>query len=727
MSKSLVIAEKPSVARDIARVLKCTKKGNGSLEGDKYIVTWALGHLVTHADPEQYDVKYKEWKMEDLPIIPEPFKLVPIRQTTKQFTAVKTLLNRQDVNEVIIATDAGREGELVARWILAKAKSRKPIKRLWISSVTDQAIREGFNNLKDGRKYDHLYEAAVARAEADWVVGINATRALTVKYNAQLSTGRVQTPTLAMIANREQQIKNFKPKTYYGLQALTNTVTFTWHEKGTNQTQSFQKEKMEQLLKSLDSVKTGEVIDVKTTPKRTPAPHLFDLTELQKEAHKRYGWSAKETLSTLQNLYERHKIVTYPRTDSKHLTSDMKSTFTDRIKASAVGDYRAAANKILSKGTPQAQKGVVNDALVSDHHAIIPTEEVVNLRALSDKEYKLYDLIVKRFLAVFYGAYEYDQTVVTLKVGNETFTAKGNTVRDEGWKAVYLQEDEQSNERTLPVFKKGEQVSLRGIALTEGQTKPPARFNEGTLLAAMENPSQFMGDESKELVKTLKETGGIGTVATRADIIEKLFKSFVIEKKGNDLYTTSKGRQLLDLAPADLKSPALTAEWETQLTKIAKGQAKKADFMRQMIDFTQKSISDIKKSDQKFKHDNISGKVCSECGKPMLEVNGKRGKMLVCSDRTCGNKKKVSTITNARCPVCHKKLELRGEGEGRIFACKCGHREKLSAFEKRKKQSGNQKVSKRDVQKYMKTQQKEEPENTAMADALAKLFGNKEE
>lgn len=727
MSKSLVIAEKPSVARDIARVLKCTKKGNGSLEGDKYIVTWALGHLVTHADPEQYDVKYKEWKMEDLPIIPEPFKLVPIRQTTKQFNAVKTLLNRQDVNEVIIATDAGREGELVARWILAKAKSRKPIKRLWISSVTDQAIREGFNNLKDGRKYDHLYEAAVARAEADWVVGINATRALTVKYNAQLSTGRVQTPTLAMIANREQQIKNFKPKTYYGLQALTNTVTFTWHEKGTNQTQSFQKEKMEQLLKSLDSVKTGEVIDVKTTPKRTPAPHLFDLTELQKEAHKRYGWSAKETLSTLQNLYERHKIVTYPRTDSKHLTSDMKSTFTDRIKASAVGDYRAAANKILSKGTPQAQKGVVNDALVSDHHAIIPTEEVVNLRALSDKEYKLYDLIVKRFLAVFYGAYEYDQTVVTLKVGNETFTAKGNTVRDEGWKAVYLQEDEQSNERTLPVFKKGERVSLRGIALTEGQTKPPARFNEGTLLAAMENPSQFMGDESKELVKTLKETGGIGTVATRADIIEKLFKSFVIEKKGNDLYTTSKGRQLLDLAPADLKSPALTAEWETQLTKIAKGQAKKADFMRQMIDFTQKSISDIKKSDQKFKHDNISGKVCSECGKPMLEVNGKRGKMLVCSDRTCGNKKKVSTITNARCPVCHKKLELRGEGEGRIFACKCGHREKLSAFEKRKKQSGNQKVSKRDVQKYMKTQQKEEPENTAMADALAKLFGNKEE
>lgn len=725
MSKSLVIAEKPSVARDIARVLKCGKKGNGFLEGDQYIVTWALGHLVTHADPEQYNQSYKEWKMEDLPIIPDPFKLVPIRQTTKQFNAVKTQLNRNDVKQVIIATDAGREGELVARWILIKAKSRKPVKRLWISSVTDKAIKDGFNNLKDGRQYEHLFEAAVARAEADWVVGINATRALTVKYNAQLSTGRVQTPTLAMIANREQQIKNFKSKTFYGLQALTNSATFTWHEQGTNQSNSFNKEKVEQIMKALDAEKTGHITDVKTTPKKTPAPSLFDLTELQKESHKRWGWSAKETLSTLQNLYEQYKIVTYPRTDSKHLTSDMRDTLADRIKSAAVGDNRAVANKILSKGKPQAQNGVINDALVSDHHAIIPTEEPVNLRALSDKEYKLYDMIVKRFLAVFYGPYQYDQTVVSMKVGNEQFSAKGNTVRDEGWKAVYLQEDESSNERSLPVFKKGEEIELRGIAMTNGETKPPARFNEGTLLAAMENPSQFMGDESKELVKTLKETGGIGTVATRADIIEKLFKSFVIEKKGKDLYTTSKGRQLLDLAPEGLKSPALTAEWETELNKIAKGQAKKADFINDMIEFTKKSILDIKKSDQKFKHDNISGKVCSECGKPMLEVNGKRGKMLVCSDRTCGNKKKISTVTNARCPVCHKKLELRGEGDGRMFACKCGHREKLSAFEKRKKESGNKKVSKRDVQQYMKKQ--DEPENTAMADALAKLFGKKED
>lgn len=723
MAKSLVIAEKPSVGRDIARVLKCTKKGNGSLEGDKYVVTWALGHLVTHADPEQYDNKYKEWKMDDLPIVPEPFKLVPIRQTTKQFNAVKSLLNRGDINEVIIATDAGREGELVARWILVKAKSKKPIKRLWISSVTDKAIKEGFAKLQDGHKYDALYEAAVARAEADWVVGINATRALTVKHNAQLSCGRVQTPTLAMIYEREQQIKNFKPKTFYGLQALTNKTTFTWHEQGSNQAQSFDKEKVDRILKSLDSVHSGEIVDVKTTPKKKYAPTLFDLTELQKEAHKRWSWSAKETLSTLQHLYEHHKIVTYPRTDSKHLTSDIQGTFKERIKATTSGDSRQVANALLRHTTVQAQKGVINDAKVSDHHAIIPTEEPVILPNLSDKERKLYDMIVKRFLAVFCGPYVYDQTVVTLKVGNELFTAKGNTVRDQGWRAVYNHDEDDTV--SLPDYQKGAKLEVRAVAQTSGQTKPPAPFNEGTLLAAMENPAQFMQGESKELIQTLNETGGIGTVATRADIIEKLFKSFVIEKKGNDLYATSKGRQLLDLAPEDLKSPALTAEWEKELTKIAQGKAKKKQFMDRMISFTQKSVKEIKTSDHKFKHDNVTGKRCPECGKLLLEVNGKRGKMLICQDRECGYKKKVSQLTNARCPTCHKKLELRGEGDGRIFTCKCGYREKLSAFEKRKKDAGKTKVSKRDVNKYMKQQNKEEePLNNPFSDALKGLFNN---
>lgn len=714
--KSLVIAEKPSVARDIARVLGCSQKGNGFLEGKQYIVTWALGHLVTHAQPEQYDNDFKEWKMENLPIIPKPFKLVPIKQSMKQFNAVKAQLNRGDVKDVIIATDAGREGELVARWILEKTNSRKPIKRLWISSVTDKAIKDGFNNLKDGKAYENLYQAAVARAEADWVVGINATRALTVKYNAQLSTGRVQTPTLAMIAEREQQIRNFQPKPYYGMQAITNEAAFTWTDG--NSTQSFDKEKIDRLFHKLDNTHEGTVTDIKITPKKQPAPPLFDLTELQKEAYKRYGWSAKETLNTLQNLYERYKIVTYPRTDSKHLTSDMKDTLQDRIKAVQTGPYRPLAATIL-KSPVAAQKGVIDDAKVSDHHAIIPTEENPPLHELSANETKLYDMIVRRFLAVFYPQYEYDQTTIKLTAGGETFQAKGNTVRNEGWKRIYL-DDGEDKDTTLPKFEKGQTLQIKGISLTEGKTKPPAFFNEGTLLGAMENPAQFMAGESKELIRTLGETGGLGTVATRADVIDKLFNTFLIEKKGKDLTITSKGRQLLELVPEDLKSPKLTADWEQQLTKIAKGQLKKDVFIKEMIVFAEKSVSDIKKSDKKFKHDNVTGKMCPDCGKPLLEVNGKRGKMNVCQDRECGYKKQVAMLTNARCPNCHKKLEMQGEGDGKIFVCKCGHREKLSAFEKRKK-SGQSKATKKDVNQYLK-QQDEPPQNTAMAEALKKLM-----
>ena len=718
--KSVVLAEKPSVARDIARVLGCEQKGNGYLEGKQYIVTWALGHLVTHAQPEQYDNDFKEWKMDTLPIIPKPFKLVPIKQSMKQFNAVKSQLQRGDVKDVIIATDAGREGELVARWILEKTNTRKPVKRLWISSVTDKAIKDGFNNLKDGGAYENLYAAAVARAEADWVVGINATRALTVKYNAQLSTGRVQTPTLAMIAEREKQIRNFQPKPYYGMQAITDKAAFTWTDG--NSTQSFDKDKIDRLFNKLQNTHEGTLTDIKITPKRQPAPPLFDLTELQKEAYKRYSWSAKETLNTLQNLYERYKIVTYPRTDSKHLTSDMRDTLKDRIKAVQTGPYRSLAAMIL-KNPVAPQKGVIDDAKVSDHHAIIPTEETPPLHDLSDKEVKLYDMIVKRFLAVFYPQYEYDQTTVKLTAGGETFQAKGNTIRNEGWKRIYKDEDD-DNDTTLPPFENGQKLAIKGIALTDGKTKPPAFFNEGTLLGAMENPAQFMSGESKELIQTLGETGGLGTVATRADVIDKLFNTFLIEKKGKDLTITSKGRQLLELVPEDLKSPKLTADWEQQLTKIAKGQLKKEEFIKEMIVFAEKSVSDIKKSDKKFKHDNITGKMCPDCGKPLLEVNGKRGKMNVCQDRDCGYKKQVAMQTNARCPNCHKKLEMQGEGDGKIFVCKCGHREKLSAFEKRKK-SGQSKANKKDVNKYL-NQQDEAPQNTAMADALKKLLGQTE-
>ncbi|KYG90141.1 DNA topoisomerase III [[Bacillus] sp. KCTC 13219] len=726
MAKSVVLAEKPSVARDIANVLKCHKKGNGFIEGDKYIVTWALGHLVTLADPESYDVKYKTWNLEDLPMLPERLKLTVIKQSGKQFNAVKAQLSRSDVNEVIIATDAGREGELVARWILAKAKINKPVKRLWISSVTDKAIKEGFANLKPGKQYEHLYHAAIARSEADWYLGLNATRALTAKHNAQLNCGRVQTPTLAMIAAREDEIKNFKAQTYYGIEAQTDSIKLTWQDANGN-SRSFNKEKVDTIIKQLGR-QDAKIMNVERRAKKSFAPALYDLTELQRDANKFYGYSAKETLNIMQKLYESHKVLTYPRTDSRYLSSDIVATLPERLKACAVGDYRMIANRLATKPI-KATKAFVDDSKVSDHHAIIPTEAYVNLSAFSDKERKIYDLVVKRFLAVLLPAHEYEQLTVQAEIAGEKFIAKGKTVLSSGWKEVYENrfEDEDAHEdvkeQLLPRLDKGDILKTRLIAGTSGQTKPPARFTEATLLSAMENPTKYLEKEDKRLADTLKSTGGLGTVATRADIIEKLFNSFMIEKRGGkDIFITSKGRQLLDLAPEELRSPATTAEWEQKLELIAKGKLQKDVFINEMKEHTKEIVADIKNSDKKYKHDNISTKTCPDCGKPMLEVNGKKGKMLVCQDRECGHRKNVSRTTNARCPQCKKKLELRGEGEGQIFVCKCGYREKLSAFEARRKKEGTGKVDKRAVQKYMKQQDKEaEPLNNAFA-ALLKDF-----
>ncbi|MCB4333454.1 DNA topoisomerase III [Bacillus cereus] len=726
MSKSVVIAEKPSVARDIARVLKCDKKGNGYLEGSKYIVTWALGHLVTLADPESYDVKYKKWNLEDLPMLPERLKLTVIKQTGKQFNAVKSQLLRKDVNEIIVATDAGREGELVARWIIDKVKLNKPIKRLWISSVTDKAIKDGFANLKPGKAYDNLYASAVARSEADWYIGLNATRALTTRFNAQLNCGRVQTPTVAMIASREDEIKNFKAQTYYGIEAQTmEKLKLTWQDANGN-SRSFNKEKIDGIVKSLDK-QNATVVEIDKKQKKSSSPGLYDLTELQRDANKKFGYSAKETLNIMQKLYEQHKVLTYPRTDSRYISSDIVGTLPERLKACGVGEYRPFAHKVLQKPI-KPNKSFVDDSKVSDHHAIIPTEGYVNFSAFTDKERKIYDLVVKRFLAVLFPAFEYEQLTLRTKVGNETFIARGKTILHAGWKEVYenrFEDDDVTDdvkEQILPHIEKGDTLTVKLLMQTSGQTKAPARFNEATLLSAMENPTKYMDTQNKQLADTLKSTGGLGTVATRADIIDKLFNSFLIEKRGKDIHITSKGRQLLDLVPEELKSPTLTGEWEQKLEAIAKGKLKKEVFISEMKNYTKEIVSEIKSSDKKYKHDNISTKSCPDCGKPMLEVNGKKGKMLVCQDRECGHRKNVSRTTNARCPQCKKKLELRGEGAGQIFACKCGYREKLSTFqERRKKESGN-KADKRDVQKYMKQQKKEEePLNNPFAEALKKL------
>ena len=734
--KTLVIAEKPSVGRDIARVLGCRKQSDGALEGDKYIVTWGLGHLVELADPESYDPKYKEWKMEDLPMMPEPFKLEVIGQTAKQFKVVRNQIHRKDVKEIVIATDAGREGELVARLILKKAGTDKPLKRLWISSVTDKAIREGFAHLRDGKEYEPLYDAAMCRAEADWLVGINATRALTCKYNAQLSCGRVQTPTLAIIAKREKEIREFVLKPYYGLTAYgTPGVTLTWRDEKSGSYRSFDKNRITSLEKALRG-KDGVVTEVKRTAKKTPAPLLYDLTELQREANRRFHYSAKETLNIMQRLYENHKVLTYPRTDSRYLSSDIVPTLKERLRACGTGPYRKLAGRLLNQ-TFTAKASFVNDAKVSDHHAIIPTEQFVSLEHMTIDERRIYDLVVRRFLAVLYPPFEYEQVSLTVDIGGEIFAAGGKTVKSSGWKEVYEAdgndwEDEETGrdleagkavrEQKLPAIAKGDHFTGLHFTVTEGKTKPPAPFTEATLLSAMENPVAYMESGDKAMAKTLGETGGLGTVATRADIIEKLFKSFLLEKRGEDIFLTSKAKQLLELVPEDLRKPELTADWEMRLSKIAKGNLKRAAFMKDIRGYTVDLISQIKQGEGTFRHDNLTNKRCPRCGKRLLAVKGKNSEMLVCQDRECGYRETVSRTSNARCPKCHKKMELRGKGDGQIFVCRCGYKEKLSSFQERRKKEGAG-VSKRDVARYLNQQKKEAeaPLNNAFAEALAKL------
>jgi len=728
--KSLVLAEKPSVARDIARVLHCRKQIPGAIEGDRYIVTWALGHLVTLADPEGYDKKYKDWNMSDLPMIPGRWELVVIKQTARQYQSVKTQLFRKDVADIIIATDAGREGELVARWILDKAGCHKPIQRLWISSVTDKAIREGFKGLKDGRSYTPLYLAAKSRAEADWLVGINATRALTCKYNAQLSCGRVQTPTLAIIARREEEIRQFRPKDYYGLECTAGKVRWTWQDKKSGSCRSFNESYIKDISTGLKEASV-KIEEIKKASKRTLSPGLYDLTELQRDANRRFGYSAKETLNIMQRLYENHKVLTYPRTDSRYIGTDIVPTIKERLKACSTGPYKSIAGSLINRPL-QVNKSFVDDKKISDHHAIIPTEEYVQLDHMTNEERKIYDLVVRRFLSVLYPPFEYEQTTMKAAAAGQVFLAKGKVVRSMGWKAVYEDrwDDDDAGDtasepgpvdQALPELKEGQTLTISGIRITTGKTNPPARFTEAALLSAMENPSRYMDSTDAEARKTLGETGGLGTVATRADIIEKLFHSFYIEKKGKEILITSKGRQLLELVPGDLKRPELTASWEMELAGIAKGTHKHTEFIQEIQDYTKALIEEIRRGDGTFRHENVTNTKCPRCGKRMLAVNGKNSRLLVCQDRECGYRETIARTSNARCPVCHKKMELIKKNEEETFVCPCGYKEKLSAFKKRREKEGAG-VSKKDVQRYMKEQnKKKEPLNNPFADALAKI------
>lgn len=723
MGKSLVLAEKPSVGRELAKILNCNQKGAGCFIGAKYIVTWALGHLVTLADPEQYDEKYKTWKLEDLPMLPKNMELVVIRETAKQFGAVKKLMKMPEIDEVIIATDAGREGELVARWIIKKIGWRKPVRRLWISSQTDRAIKEGFNKLKPGKDYENLYSSAESRAEADWLVGLNVTRALTCKYNAQLSAGRVQTPTLAMVVEREKEIKKFISREYWTINALTNGFSLKWLDKSTGQTRIFDKNRADEIVGKV-SGQTGEILEVRKEAKKELPPLLYDLTELQRDANRKYGFSAKTTSSVMQRLYENYKLVTYPRTDSRYISKDIVPTLQERLKSIATGPYDPLARAVLRNKIMPAKR-FVDDSKVTDHHAIIPTEEFVNLTRLGNEELKIYDLIVRRFIAVLSAPFEYEQTTVRVGINGEIFSAAGKIVKQKGWRNVYEsagswkeEMEDEEEEQTLPIINKGEKLKINSIKKIPGKTKPPARYTEATLLSAMEHPGKLIGDS--ELREAMNNTGGLGTPATRADIIEKLFNSFYLERHGKEIVPTSKGIQLIELVPEELKSPELTAKWEQQLTEISNGKKQREKFISGIREYAVKLVASVSNSGLVYKHDNITGTKCPECGKYLLQVKGKRGEMLVCQDRECGFRKTTTVISNARCPECHKKMVIRGEGENKLFACTCGYREKLSAFNQRKEKEKGR-INKKEVTKYLKQHNDNQSINTALADALAKL------
>ncbi|NUU59127.1 DNA topoisomerase III [Paenibacillus agri] len=708
--KVLVLAEKPSVAREIARVMGCKEKQKSYIEGPKYIVTWALGHLVGLAEPEDYNNKFATWALEDLPILPEKAKLKVLRETSQQYKAVQHLMKRQDVGELIVATDAAREGELLARWIMNMAGWKKPFRRLWISSQTDKAIKEGFAALRPGKDFDRLYESARCRAEADWMIGLNVTRALTCKFGAPLSAGRVQTPSLGMIMDRENEITSFRSQDFETLSADFGHFQAGWRANG-GDGRIFDKDKTKALSEKLTG-RNGRITKVLKSEKSEPHPLAYDLTELQRDANRKFGFSAKQTSSVLQRLYEQHKLVTYPRTDSRYLSSDMTGTLKERLDSVAVGPYATLARPLLRKPLP-ITKRIVDDSKVSDHHAIIPTEQTVLLNGLSTEERKLYDLIVRRFISLFYPPARYDAVAVTVQVEGESFHVKGTTVKDAGWREVYggdmSNDDEDENAADepaasgvkLPELREGETVRVRRCMVKAGRTQPPKRYTEASLLTQMEKH-------------------GLGTPATRADIIEKLVSSDTIERQGNQLHPTGKGKQLIGLVSPQLRTPDLTARWEAELEKIARGQGRPEPFLQGIRSMAQELVSGVKTSVAEYKPHNVSNSHCPECGTRLLEKKSKRGKMLICPADSCGyTRSGEKRLSNRRCPQCHKKMELKEGKAGLYVQCLgCGITETMDKDHKH--------VNKREQQKLVQQYSKQESIGSNLGELLkAAMEGKK--
>lgn len=687
MSKKLVITEKPSVAKDLAKVLGTTQKTKTYYEGDQYVITWAYGHLLSLKLPEDIKKEWQQWQLETLPIIPKQIGLKPLPKTGGQLKAIGRLAKRSDISGAIIATDSGREGEAVARYILEWIKFDKPVERLWISSQTTKAIRDGFAQLKPAKQFDNLYASALARGKADWLIGLNVTRALTTKYEDSLSAGRVQTPTLAFVHATEKQINAFKPTTYY-------TVQFSYQGQTANlqldQPQQLKtRAQAEALVKALE-VQTGKVTAVKTKRQTQGAPLPYDLTELQKVANAMYGLSAKKTLSLVQSLYEIHKVVSYPRTDSKYLSTDIKATLKERL--SALVKFEPQAKQYLGQGAQVVQTAVFNNQKVTDHYALIPTEEPARVAKLSTDELRIYRLIVERFMGLFAEPHVTAETKVTVQFNQQVVVFKQTTVINQGWHPVEV--------KPTPTIDWQVGQTIHGqFKINEQLTSAPKPLTEGTLLGKMEKY-------------------GLGTPATRAEIIEKLVKSEALIRQGNHLATTPKGQQLLKLVNASLVSPELTGQWEKSLEAIARGQEQPQTFIKEIEQATERLVHEIKTSQTEYHDFALTNKKCPECDHLLKERNTRDGKIYVCSN--CHyRRRKDPKISNHRCPQCHKKMAIIEGKNGAYFRCLTdGTTEKMMAKSERKK-----KISKHEERRLLqKVNQEEEPVESPLAAALRKAM-----
>ena len=633
MGKILVIAEKPSVARDIAKVLKANQKGDGCLIGENHVVSWAVGHLVTLAEPEDYDEKYKKWNFSTLPILPEEMKLKAIQQTRSQLKVLHKWMNSAEIDSLICATDSGREGELIFRYIYEITNCKKPFERLWISSMTEEAIKEGFATLKDGREYDLLYTSAKCRSEADWLVGMNATRAYTLRYDALLSIGRVQTPTLALIVNKQKEIDAFVAEDYFEVQADFGGYTGMWIDQ--EEHTRIEKEETAKAIVQKVSGKQAVITKVEKEEKKTPPPLLYDLTELQRDCNKKFGFSAKKTLDIAQSLYEKRKMITYPRTDSRYLSDDMKGKVHNTLRRlNELEEYQSYTQPL--SGNISFTKRIIDNSKVTDHHAIIPTDGKLRVDSLTEEEKKVFSLVAARFLAVFYPYYRYETTKVYAMAEQEQFLSKGTVVLEEGWQAVEKalvpatatkKKKKDEEEQKLPALTEGEQRKIEKAAVQKKKTKPPTPYTESSLLSAMENAGRFVEDEA---LKEQMKDSGLGTPATRAAIIERLLTVGYIVRKGKNLIPTEKGMKLIEVVPIEMSSPQTTGKWEKGLSSISKGKMTEERFMASIRRYVQFLIQDAasgRRADVVFPAEQIRGKKrknnafgkCPVCGRDILE------------------------------------------------------------------------------------------------------------